>query len=59
VVEVRRITASGDEESVNLGLFDFSLPAKESAEKVVLIQIECNLNVPLPELNDRSETQRV
>ncbi len=51
---MRRITASGDEESVNLGLFDFSLPAKESAEKVVLIQIECNLNVPLPELNDRT-----
>ena len=49
-----RRTASGDEESVNLGLFDFSLPSKESAEKVVLIQIECNLNIPLPELNDRT-----
>ena len=51
---MRRRTASGDEESVNLGLFDFSLPSKESAEKVVLIQIECNLNIPLPELNDRT-----
>ena len=49
-----RRTASGDEESVNLGLFDFSLPSKESAEKVVLIQIECNLNIPSPELNDRT-----
>jgi hypothetical protein len=54
VVEVRRRAASGDEESVNLGLFDFSLPSKESAEKIVLIQIECNLNIPLPELNDRT-----
>lgn len=51
---MRRRTASGDEESVNPGLFDFSLPSKESAEKVVLIQIECNLNIPLPELNDRT-----
>ncbi|MCK4399147.1 MAG: hypothetical protein KAV25_09165 [Methanophagales archaeon] len=49
-----RRTASGDEESVNLGLFDFSVPSKESAEKVVLIQIECNLNIPSPELNDRT-----
>jgi len=51
---VIRRTASGDEESVNLGLFDFSVPSKESAEKVVLIQIECNLNIPSPELNDRT-----
>ena len=49
-----RRTTSGDEEPVTLGLFDFSLLSKESAEKVVLIRIECNLNVPLPELNDRT-----
>ena len=51
---MRRRTTSRDEESVNLGLFDFWLPTKESVEKVVLIQIECNLNVPSPELNDRT-----
>ncbi|MDI6885260.1 MAG: hypothetical protein QMD22_02725 [archaeon] len=37
-----------------LELFDFSLPTKESVEKVILIQIECNLNIPSPELNDRT-----
>ena len=51
---MRRRTASGEEESVNLGLFDFWLPSKVDAETVVLIQIECNLNVPIPELNDRT-----
>ena len=45
MVAVRRRTASRDEGSVNLRLFDFSLPTKESVEKVVLIQIECNLNI--------------
>jgi len=51
---VRRRTTSGDEKPVNLGLFEFSLPTKVSAEKVVLIQIECNLNIPSQELNDRT-----
>ena len=43
-----------DDESGRLELFDFKLPSKESAEKVVLIQIECNLNIPSQELNDRT-----
>ena len=51
---MRRRTASRDEGSVNLRLFDFSLPTKESVEKVVLIQIECNLNIPSAKLNNRT-----
>ena len=52
---MRRTAFPGrDEESGRLELFDFKLPSKVSAEKVVLIQIECNLNVPIPELNDRT-----
>ncbi len=49
-----RRTGIGDEKSANLSLFNFSLPTKESAEKVVLIQIECHLNIPSPKLNDRT-----
>lgn len=53
---MRRRTAfpSRDEESGRLELFDFSLPTKESVEKVILIQIECNINIPSLELNDRT-----
>jgi hypothetical protein len=52
---MRRTAFPGrDEESGRLELFDFSLPSKESVEKVILIQIECNLNIPSPELNDRT-----
>ena len=52
---MRRTAFPGrDEESGKLELFDFTLPSKESVEKVILIQIECNLNIPSPELNDRT-----
>ena len=51
--------ASGDGESGSLQLFNFSFPTKESAEKTLIIQIECNLNMPYSELNDRTPYEDV
>lgn len=53
-----RIT-SGKGESGSLQLFNFSFPTKESAEKILFIQIECNLNMPSSELNDRTPYEDV
>ncbi|RCV64815.1 hypothetical protein C5S53_06960 [Methanophagales archaeon] len=51
--------ASGDGESGSLQLFKFSFPTKESAEKTLIIQIECNLNMPYSELKDRTPYEDV
>lgn len=42
------------EEPGRFELFDFKLPSKESVEKVIVIQVECNVNIPSPELHDRT-----
>jgi hypothetical protein len=56
---MKRRIASGDEKSVSLQLFNFSFPTKESAEKIVTIQIECDSNKPFPKLNDRTPYEDV
>ncbi len=56
---MRRGIASGDGESGTLQLFNFSFPTKESAEKILFIQIECSLNIPYSELNDRTPYEDV
>ena len=56
---MRRGIASGDGESGTLQHFNFSFPTKESAEKVGLIQIECYLNIPATELNNRTPYEDV
>ncbi len=56
---MKRRIARRDKKSVSLQLFNFSLPTKESAEKIVTIQIECDSNKPFPELNDRTPYEDV
>lgn len=43
-----------DKEPVSLKISNYWIPTKESAEKITLIQIECALNEPCTELNDRT-----
>ena len=51
--------ASGDGNLGSFQLFNFSVPTKESAEKILFIPIECNLNMPSSELNDRTPYEDV
>lgn len=50
---MRRGSKSREEVGI-LELFNFLLPTKESVEKVISIQVECNLNIPSKELNGRT-----
>lgn len=43
-----------DKEPVSLKISNYWIPTKESAEKITLIQIECALNKPYADLNDRT-----
>lgn len=55
---MRRGSKSREEVGI-IELFNFLLPTKESVEKVISIQVECNLNIPSRELNDRTPYEDV
>jgi len=53
MVRIKR-SPGRNREPTRLRIFSYWTPTKESAEKLILIQIECALNKPYVELNDRT-----